>query len=203
VNALTEDESFGRLGDLPRPRQVVVTTVDEAVAFARTIDGPVVAKVCGVAHKSEVGGVRLGLDADGVAACFGELAGAGNGMVMVVEQVKADYELLVGAIRDEQFGPVISIGVGGVLTEALRDTTMVLSPLEPGELDAALARIAANRLFDGYRGFVPLDVEALEIVVDAVGLLMERDASVIEVDLNPVAIVRGKPVVLDALVVTG
>ncbi len=198
---MTEWEAKQRLG-VPTPRERLTHTREDAIGFAIEIGSPVVAKASGIAHKTEAGGVRSALGPDGVASVWQELADLGDGTVLVAEQVRGELELIVGGVRDPQFGPVVSVGVGGIAAEVFNDAVFVLVPPEPGELEAALAGLRAARLLDGWRGSPPLDREALGAVVDAVGRLLAEGDTVVEVDCNPVLVSRGKPLVLDALVVT-
>lgn len=202
MTALSEWDSKALLGpDLPRPRERRTATADDAVAFARDLEGPAVAKTSGVAHKTEGGLVRLGLDAEGVRACWDDLAAAGDGTVLVAEQVTADLELIAGGLRDPQFGPLVSLGLGGIAAEVLGDVAFVLAPPEPGEVDRAIARLRGARLLDGFRGRPPVDRRALERILAAIADLLDRDPDVVEVDCNPIMVTDGVPVVVDALVV--
>ena len=201
MRTLSEWASKAALGDIPRPVERLTRSSAEALAFARRLGRPVVAKAGDVAHKSEFGAVRLGLDIDGLAAAWPELAALGDGTVLVAEEVKADLELMVGGLRDPQFGPVVSVGLGGVAAEVLKDVVFVLAPPEPGELDRALGELRGAALLDGHRGRPTLDRAALVRIVDAVSRLLLEDESVVEVDCNPVLVTAGKPVVADALVV--
>lgn len=200
--ALSEWDSKRLLGPrLPTPRETRSATVEEGVAFAASIGGPVVAKASGVAHKSDAGLVRIGLTAAELAACWQELAAAGDGTVLVAEQVRGELELIVGGSRDDGFGPLITVGLGGVAAEVFDDAVVVLSPPEPGELDAALNRLRSAPLINGYRGAPPVDRAGLARIVDAVAGLLDRDSGVTEIDCNPVLVCAGRPIVLDALVV--
>jgi hypothetical protein len=202
VRALTEWESKAALGPgLPRPREALTGSRAEALELAREIGGPVVAKASGLLHKTERGAVRLGLDPGGVAACWDELAGLGDGRVLVAEQVRGDLELIVGGLRDPQFGPLVSVGLGGVAAEVLADVAFLLAPPEPGELERALRRLRCAPLLDGHRGAPPLDRAGLEAIVGAVSRLLVEDETVTEVDCNPVLVAGGRPLVADALVV--
>lgn len=198
---MTEWEAKQRLG-VPTPRERLTHTLQDAVGFATLVGGPVVAKASGLTHKTDVGGVRTGLGPEGVARVWKELAALGDGSVLIAQQVQGELELIVGGVRDAQFGPVVSVGLGGVAAEAFADVAFVLAPPEPGELEAALGRLRSARLLGGWRGAPPVDRAALEQVVEAVGRLLVEDDSVVEVDCNPVLISGGKPLVLDALVVT-
>src|SRR5499427_1210935 len=176
MRALTEWESKALLGDVPRPREALTRSRAEAVAFARSTGGPVVAKASGVVHKTEHGGVRLGAD---VAAVWDQLAVLGDGTVLVAEQVRGELELIAGGVRDPQFGPIVSIGLGGVAAEVFQDVAFLLAPPRPGELDRAIARLRCAPLFDGYRGRQPVDRQALQRILDAVAALLVGDPQVV------------------------
>lgn len=198
MRPLTEWESKVLLGDVPRPREALTQSRAEALAFAASIGGPVVAKASGVAHKTERGAVRIGAD---VAAVWDELAALGDGTVLVAEEVRGELELIAGGLRDPQFGPIVSIGLGGVAAEVLEDVVFVLAPPIPGELDRAIARLRCAPLLAGYRGRPPVDRARLHQIVEAIGGLLVRDPGVVEVDVNPIVVAGGCPLVLDALVV--
>jgi len=202
TRALSEWESKVLLGvDLPRPSEALTTSVEEAATFALGIVGPVVAKASGVAHKSDAGLVRTGLDRAGLESVWDELAGAGDGTVLVAEQLQADLELVIGGLRDEHFGPVISIGLGGVAAEVLADAAFVLAPPTAADIEVALASLRSARLLNGYRGSPPVDRGDLMQIVAAVSRLLADDVTVVEVDCNPVMVVDGRAFVADALVV--
>ena len=202
MRALSEWESKQLLGgDLPWPQEILSATAEEAVGFAEELGRPVVAKASGVAHKTEGGLVRVGLDAAGLRQVWDELAAAGDGTVLVAEEVRGDLELLAGGLRDPQFGPLVSIGLGGVLTEALRDVAFVLAPPEPGELARAISRLRTAELFYEHRGRPGPDQDALEAIVDAIAGLLEAREDVGEIDCNPIIVRDGTPLVVDALVV--
>jgi hypothetical protein len=199
---LSEWDSKALLGPgLPTARELRTTSPEQARGFAAEIGAAVVAKASGVAHKSDGGLVRLGLDPDGVSRCWAELAAAGDGTVLIAEQVTGELELIVGGSRDPSFGPLVTIGLGGVAAEILDDVAVLLSPPEPGELDKALSGLRGARLLTGYRGATPVDRESLALIVDRVAGLLDRDPAVVEIDCNPVLVRDGQPIVLDALVV--
>ena len=160
-----------------------------------------VAKASGVAHKSERGLVRTGLDEVGLRECWADLAAAGDGSVLVAEQRTGELELLVGGVRDPQFGPLVTVGIGGVTAEVDPDLAVLLAPLEVGELERAVRGLRAAPLLFGFRGRAPVDLDALARIADAVARLLVSDPRVLEVDCNPVVIDHGTPWVLDALVV--
>ena len=202
MRLLTEWESKDLLGaGLPRPHEVLACSSREAEVFARSVGGALVAKACGVAHKTDRGLVRKGLDARSIRAVWEELAEAGDGTVLVAEQVEADLELMVGGYRDASFGPVVTVGMGGVAAEVFDDLVPILSPPEPGEVAAAVADLKGRALLEGTRGRPGVDLEVLESIVLAVSSLLEKDGRVVEVDCNPVMVRNGRPLVADALVV--
>jgi len=195
---LTEWESKALLRGVPRPREALTHSLDEAVAFARSLGVPVVAKASGMSHKTEQDAVRV--DAD-MAAVWDELAALGDGAVLVAEQVRGELELMAGGARDPQFGPIVSIGLGGVAAEVFQDVAFLLAPPVPGELDRAIARLRCASVFDGYRGRQPVDRQALQRILDAIAALLISDPQVEEVDVNPILVRGGCPLVVDALVV--
>jgi hypothetical protein len=202
MRALNEWQSKAALGPgLPRPRETLTRSPGEAAAFALDLGRPVVAKASGPSHKTEAGLVRRGLDDKTVAACWEELARAGDGTVLVAEEVDADLELIAGGIRDPQFGPLVSIGLGGVAAEVLRDTAFILAPPEPGELEQAIAALKCAPLLNGFRGKPAVDQAALLSIVEAIANLLLEDESVVEAECNPVLVSAGRPLVADALVV--
>ncbi len=202
MKALSEWESKQRLGDaLPRPAEVLATSREEAEAFAAEIDAPIVAKASGVAHKTEGGLVRLGLGPSAIGDAWEELAAAGDGSVLLAEQIDAELELIVGGYRDPGFGPLVTIGVGGIAAEIFKDVVAILAPPEEGEVTEAVTQLAGRRLLEGIRGGPPVDLGALGRIVGAVANLICSDPAVAEIDCNPVMVSNGVPVVADALVV--
>src|SRR5215469_15135819 len=195
---LSEWDSKALLGDVPRPREALTRSRDEAAAFARSLDGPVVAKASGVGHKTERNAVRMNAE---VTLAWDELAALGDVRVLVAEQVSGELELIAGGLRDPQFGPVVSIGLGGVAAEVFHDVSFLLAPARPGVLARALERLRCAPLLNGDRGRPPVDRAGLGRVVDAIGALLERDPDVQEVDVNPIVVRDGRPLVVDALVV--
>lgn len=201
MKTLSEWESKQRLKGLPYPQELLATSRQEAQEFVAALGKPVVAKASGVAHKTEGGLVRFGIDAQSVGPVWDELAAKGDGTVLLAEQLKAELELIVGGYRDPSFGPLVTIGVGGIAAEIFGDVVAILAPPEPGEVAAAVKQLSGRKLLQGIRGGPAVDLEALAKVVDTVAGLLVKDAAVAEVDCNPVMVCQGKPMVVDALVV--
>ena len=168
-------------------------TVDEAVVAATSF--PVVAKVAAAAHRTELGGVRLGL------GCPEEVRDAATelltmGPVLVQPQLSG-VEVAVGAVRDPVFGPVVMVGLGGIWVEVLADVAFALAPLSRAEATDLLAGLRGYRLLTGARGASPVDLDALaDIVVGAGNLLLAAD-DVAELDLNPVLATQDGAIAVD------
>ena len=202
MRALSEWESKQRLGPaLPRPREILAGSREMSEEFAAEVNSPIIAKASGIAHKTEKGLVRLNLGVAEIGRTWEELASAGDGTVLLAEQLDAELELIVGAYRDPGFGPLVTIGIGGIAAEIFGDVVAVLAPPEEGEVTRALSRLSGRRLLEGIRGGAPVDAAALEDIVTAVAALMLEDERVAEVDCNPVMVCNGRPLVADALVV--
>lgn len=165
---------------------------DEAVAAADAIGYPVVLKALGVAHKSEEGAVRLGLaDGPAVRQAADELISIGTGLY--VEAMVADgvAELIIGVADDPLFGPVMTIGTGGVLVELLGDSELLLLPATPSDVEAALRRLKLFPLLDGYRGRPKADIEAAVAAILAVKrFAIENAGELVELDINPLIVCR-------------
>jgi acyl-CoA synthetase (NDP forming) len=188
-------------------REAIVAGPDEAVQAAARIGYPVVVKAdaAGLTHKTETGGVALDVrDADAVrAACAALKTRAGAERFVVQERLGPGVELLLGARRDEVFGPVVVFGAGGILTETLRDVSVRLAPLGEGEAEAMLGEGARPRLLAGPRGLRPVQPGALVAVIQAVAALVVAEPRLQEIDVNPLIAAGADVVAVDALVIVG
>ncbi len=190
------------------PEGRLVATVDEAVTAAEGIGYPVVVKAVGggIVHKTEAGGVSIDLHSPGAVASAARRLHR-DGRQLLVERMIGDavLELIVGVGRDEQFGPYLVLGRGGVLVELIRDTRVLLLPVDRSMVLDTLQRLAMAPLFEGYRGLPAADLDA---VVDAVIRLarfaQDNAARLMELDINPLLVrPRGKgAVVADAHMIT-
>ena len=213
--ALTESEGkvlLARCGiDVPRSR--VVAGAEEAAAVAASLDGPFAAKIvsCDILHKSDAGGVAVGL-ADGAAVAEAiramarrpAIADASVEGYLVEEMAPAGLEVVVGAIRDPQFGPMVMVGLGGIFVEVLGDVSFRLCPVHPGEAAAMLDDLEGAALLDGARGTGAVSrgaiVDAL-LKIGGEGGLMLREAAIAEIDVNPMIVTAGGAVAVDARVI--
>ncbi len=180
-------------------RAALARTVDEAVAAAETIGYPVVLKVASpeISHKTEVGGVVLGL-ADGAAvrdawermdrSVRAAAPGAQIRGYEVEAQVSGGKEVLIGFQRDPSFGPVVVFGLGGIYVEALRDVTFRLAPMRPLSVRHMIETVRGYPLLKGVRGEAPSDLAALEETIERVSQLAVERPEVAELDLNPLIV---------------
>jgi acetyl-CoA synthetase (ADP-forming) len=159
-----------------------------------------------IAHKTERGLVRLGLgDADAVRVAAAEVLGRatpedGDVAVLVAAMVRGNRELIAGVVRDEQFGPAVMLGLGGVLAEATQDVTFRLVPLARVDAEEMIDDLAAQRLLGPFRGEPPVDRPALVRVLLALSAVAAARPDIVSIDVNPLVVVDGRPVAVDALV---
>jgi succinyl-CoA synthetase beta subunit len=207
---LSEAESKSALAPfgIPFLPESNVTTAIEAVEAATTLGYPVVAKLCGdsIAHKTERGLVRLMLQSETelTEAVESLLAAAtpadGDVTVLVAPMVRATRELIAGIAADDQFGLTVVVGIGGIFTEVLADVSIRLVPIT--ELDARemIDDLRMQSFLGEFRGESGIDRGALVKVLLALSDFATSRADIVSVDLNPLMIVDGMPVAVDALV---
>lgn len=174
---------------LPVVETACCRDVDEAVAAGEAFGYPVVAKVDhpDLLHKSDIGGVRTSLaDAAALRAAAADLSTLAEGARLLVQPQRRGVEVVVGGIRDAAFGPVVMVGLGGVLVETRRDVAFAVAPVDAGQGAALLRSLRGAAILDGVRGAPPVDVAALAATVTAVGDLMVAVPRIAELDLNPV-----------------
>jgi acyl-CoA synthetase (NDP forming) len=169
----------------------------QAAAAAERLGYPLVAKAIspGLLHKSDIGGVILGLCSAGeVSAAVETLSdrmrshGAALEGVFLQREVKGGIEALVGVTSDPTFGPLIVCGLGGTLVELLRDVSFHLPPVSDLDARDMISKLRSVRLLDGYRGSPPGDREALARLIQRVSALVEAVPEIHELDLNPVKV---------------
>lgn len=143
----------------------------------------------GLVHKSDAGGVIIGLrTADEVRAAFSRAVRPGEQALVQRMVPPGGLEVIVGAHRDPQFGPLVMVGLGGIYVEVLRDVAFRLAPLAREEARGMLEETAVGRLLAGVRGQPPRDAEAVVDTLCRVGWLMAQFPQVAEVDLNPLIV---------------
>lgn len=213
---LTEIESKQILGEagIPTTGARLATSADEAVQAAKELGYPVVLKIVSpdVTHKSDVGGVRLGLDSpETVTAAFAEISEAVKRHepnariegVAVQKMARPGIEVIVGMSKDPQFGPVLMFGLGGVLVEVLKDVSFRIVPLEPRDARQMVREIKGFPVLQGFRGQDPADLEALEKLLLKVSAFVDAHPEIEELDLNPVFAYKDGALAVDARIVVG
>lgn len=217
-HALGEAAARTRLAEagLPVPPHALARSRDEAIAAAARLGCPVVAKIASpdILHKTEVGGVRLGLaDADAVGTAWDDIMAAAargapqariDGLLVERMAPAGGVETFVGVSRDPVFGHVITFGLGGIHVEVFRDVARRLLPLSRPEAEAMVREIRSFALLDGARGRPKADLAALiDLLVGLSDFVGAREDQVDELDLNPVWVgPAGQGVqVLDAVII--
>ena len=207
---LTEYESKQVLAlyNLPVTREELVSSPEDLLKAADQIGYPLVIKGCSaeMAHKTEKGLIRVDVRNDEEATtAFREISaamnGASDGAVLVQQLVKGKRELVVGLIRDAQFGPCVMFGLGGIFTEILKDTVFRVAPLEKQDALEMMQEIKACKILEAIRGMAPADKDMLAEMLITVGKIGIENDRIKEIDINPVIISGGKPVAVDALIV--
>lgn len=208
---LSEAESKALLArhGIPVPAEELVDSAEEAAAAAERIGYPVVVKLCGraIAHKTERGLVKLNLrDAAAVEAAASDLLAAarpedGDVGLLVGVMVSGARELIAGFVRDDEFGPCVMLGIGGIFAEALGDVAFRLAPLQPLDADELIDDLSNQALLGALRGEPPVDRAALARIVRGLAELGEGDERIRSIDLNPLIVSDGGvPTAVDALV---
>ncbi len=208
--ALSEHESKQVLHayGIPVVQETVAATKEDAVAAALEIGFPVVLKGLGskLTHKTERGLVHTHLKTKtGVQSAAESIQqNAGNDLegFLVQPHIQGKREWIAGLSHDEQFGPVIMFGAGGILTEAISDVTFRLAPLSPDDAQEMIHEIRSSALLGNFRGETKVDRRQLIQVLTGLSQLVEDHPEVVEVDINPlITIPTGKLLAVDALVV--
>ena len=201
---LAPDALFTLLGawGLPIAPWRLADNSDAAVAAAMALGFPAVLKAVRTAlvHKTEAGAVRLGLaDAAAVRSAFASLAATlGPGPVLVQAQAERGVELMLGAVRDATFGPLVVCGLGGIWAEALDDVALRLAPFAPGVALQALGELRGSPLLAGLRGAPGVDREALAALISTLSIAVARAPWCAELDLNPLIASGHRFTIVDA-----
>jgi acetate---CoA ligase (ADP-forming) len=183
----------------------VAATPDEAAAVAREVGGRVAVKAIApsILHKTEAGGVSLGLEADAVRTTAEEMRGRIHDpslRFLVQPMVPRGVEMLVGVVHDPLFGRVVACGAGGTTVELLKDVNVRLTPLTQRDASEMVRTLRTFPLLDGYRGAPKGDVAALEDVILRIAALVDAHPEISELDANPVVVLEHGAAIVDARV---
>ena len=192
---------------IPVTREILVRKRMEVRKAAMAVGYPLVMKGCSaeIAHKTERGLIRVDLRNDREALkAFDEIKSGMDGQegdVLMQELIQGRRELVMGMTRDDQFGPCVMFGLGGIFTEILRDVAFRRAPLEKVDALALMDEIRGSGILDAVRGMNAADRGQLADMLIRVGRIGLDIDTVREIDLNPVLLRGSEPVVVDALVI--
>jgi len=205
---LDEYDSKQLLGTkkIPVVEEMILNSFSEAENVGQKWGFPLVLKglIAGETHKTEFGLVHLGICSQSqleeafrkVKAKLGD-----QGRILVQRQIKIDYELIAGFLRDEEFGPCVMFGLGGILAELEPDAAFALAPLKKEDAFRLIDQIRGKQLLDGFRGMMPLKKDRMADILVRLGDLGTTDPHIGQIDINPMAVSGGSPVAIDANII--
>jgi acetate---CoA ligase (ADP-forming) len=188
------------------PRETICTNPAEAIAAGQALGKPCVLKIVSpdISHKSDTGGVRVGVLPAEVGTVFEEMQAAIRSkqptariLGISVQELVQGQEVIIGGLRDPEFGPMLMFGLGGIFVEILHDTSYRLVPAAINELHAMIREVKGYPLLAGARGQAAVDLDALAHTLQAVAWLLTDFPEIVELDLNPVFAGPGGAIVAD------
>ena len=190
----------------------LATSKDEAVSISKELGFPVVLKIASpdIVHKSDAGGVKLGLEnAEAVGRAYDDIMAAAKQKfpkakiagVAVQKMARPGVEVIIGMSKDDQFGPVLMFGLGGILVEVLKDVSFRLVPLTERDAAEMVREIKGYPLLEGYRGQEAVDVSYLEELLLKVSAFVEDNPAISQLDLNPIFAYSDGALAVDARVI--
>ncbi len=207
-SSLDEHVSKQILADfgIPTVPEKIVASISEAKAAASDFGFPIVMKGIspGVVHKTEQGLVRIGIHSNEmVENAFSDIRAAmpNGGSILVQQQIDSGIELIVGFLRDPQFGPCVMLGLGGILAEALKDTAFAVAPISRKDAFHLMDQIRAQNVLNGFRNSIPVNREVLSDILIRMGELGLACPQIQEIDINPLIVCNGNPIAVDASII--
>jgi succinyl-CoA synthetase beta subunit len=184
------------------PRFLWARRMEEAIGFAKEIGYPVVGKVVSpkVVHKSDKNGVEIGIDnEEKLKEAFRRFSQIEGFVGMLVEEMISGKELIIGAKMDDQFGPVVLLGMGGTGVEIYKDVTLRMAPLAQRDIESMIRCLKAHQILEGYRGSKPVHLKELTRLLSTFSdLVMDLEGLIESIDLNPVICSPTRCVIADA-----
>jgi acyl-CoA synthetase (NDP forming) len=211
---VNEAQQICELHHIPTPRSYVTINVDEAVLKARDIGFPVVLKVISpqILHKSDAGAVILNIKGEeGLEVEYEKLvAEVGRKEpsakvvgILVEKMMPTSTEVIVGGIRDSQFGPSIMFGIGGIFTEIYDDVAFRVAPIDKLDALNLIHELKGSKILEGARGKPPVNLDSIiNVLINASNLMMEHDA-ISQLDLNPVIVYSDGVCAVDSRIIIG
>jgi acyl-CoA synthetase (NDP forming) len=185
---------------------------EEAIRFADELGYPVVLKIVSpdIIHKSDVGGVIINLDSrEEVQKAYKQILSSAHRLkakarllgVLVQKMAPASTEVIIGAIKDPQFGPALMFGLGGIFVEVLKDVSFRIAPIYEDEAREMISEVKAYPLLKGYRNTPPADIDAIiDILLKTSKLIMDHQ-NIKELDLNPIIVYEKGATTVDARII--
>ena len=208
MNSLTEFESKRLLSKfgLISCNESTAKNYEEAAAAALEIGYPIVLKISGegTEHKSELGGVKLGINnQDELSVAFDEILVSNSEVseFLICEHIEGKREFIAGYHIDKDFGPTIMFGLGGIFAEAISDASFRLLPCSREELLRMVYELKSNALLNEFRSEPDVDLEALADMLEAIAKCGLANPQIEAIDVNPIVISGDRPVAVDALVI--
>jgi acetyltransferase len=187
-------------------KEVAARNLGETLRAAKKIGYPIVLKgiVEGQVHKTELGLVKPNLrNTDDLKGAFRKMLRVKikPKFFLIQQMLKGDLELIVGVVRDPQFGPAVMLGLGGVRAEVYRDVVFRLAPVHPKDVFSMVSDLEGRALLKGYRGSKPVNMKSLTNWLIKLGWFVLKFEKIQEIDVNPLLIVDGEPVAVDATII--
>lgn len=205
---LSEHESKDLLQTygIPVTREKVASNQQEFISAIEEIGFPLVIKACApnLDHKTEHGLVHIDIrNEEEAVVTFKEIINKAKdhgGTVLVQEMIKGRRELAIGLIRDDQFGPCVMFGLGGIFTEVLKDVSFRVAPIEKDDALDMMYEIKARRILGAIPGMPAADFDQIADILIKVGTIGLEQEKVKEIDINPIILAGSRPIAVDALV---
>jgi acetate---CoA ligase (ADP-forming) len=183
-----------------------VADLDAARAAASELGYPVAVKALGLVHKSDAGGVALGIEHEqGLEESLANMAtlSAEGYSVERMAPVAEGAELIAGCVRDPRFGPIVLVGLGGIYAELLDDTAVALAPVDRGQAEELIRSLKGAAILQGARGRPPLDVQAAAAAIAGLSVLAASRPDLAEIEINPLLVTPSGALALDARALSG
>lgn len=208
---LEESRDMMARAGIPFNKSGLADSVDKALELAKTIEYPLVMKIVSpqIIHKTEVGGVRVGIENDEqLKKAYDEIIASAKKHVpdaeikgILLEEMVKGTELIIGTTTDPQFGPMIMFGIGGIFVEVYKDVSFRLIPITPGDARDMLEEIRGKALFRGVRGLPAADTNQLVEILTSISNFVNSHPEIKEMDLNPLLVTEKGIVAVDARII--
>lgn len=187
------------LAGIKRAGEAVVSTATEAVESAKKLGFPVVMKVVGPVHKSDVGGVVLNIkNTDAVKQEFDRMMQIKDATAVLLQPMLSGTELFAGAKKEDKFGHLVMFGLGGIYIEVLKDVASGLAPIGKAEAHEMIRALRSYKIIQGVRGQAGIDEETLADIIIRLSALLQTAPEITEMDLNPLLATSNSVIAVDA-----